>query len=324
MSGQDRAKIVIEYAGSLKGHNGWVTSLAVGKDSNGKTLLVSGSRDKKIIIWNLNLADAAPVEDKKTEKQVGKPLKALSGHSHFVSGLSLSKDSKFLVSSSWDKTLRLWDLNTFKTRFLISGHSKDVLTTTFSNEDRAILSGSMDKTLKVWNTKGELKHTCTEFNGWVSSVTHVKQEKQNFIAVGSWEGQVKLFNQEYALQNAIEGFDYGIVSTQTDADGEFLFSAEKNGKIRVHSLNGTNSELKSVIEVNGDINAISYDSTYFMAIAVASSKGLLIHEVNKVNKTLFEGKYGNCLSLAWDESKTYLFAGFADGVIRVFKFGIEA
>ena len=138
MSKQD--KLEIEYVGSLQGHNGWVTALTLGTDAEGKPLLVSGSRDKKLIIWNLNLdqpqeilgEDGRPTE----EKSVGKPFKSLSGHSHFISSISISKDSKFAVSASWDKTIRLWDLNNFKTRTLITGHKKDVLTVSFANEDR--------------------------------------------------------------------------------------------------------------------------------------------------------------------------------------------
>lgn len=319
-------KLIIDYVGSLFGHTGIVSALTVGKDAEGKPLLISGSRDKKIIVWKLDLEKVHSTEEnteKKEEKEVGKPFKSLTGHNHFVSGLNISKDSKYLVSSSWDKTIRLWDLNTFTTRNLIQGHSKDSLCVSFANEGRSILSGSMDKSLRVWNIKGELKHVCSEFGGWVSSITQIKQQKEQFIAVSSWDATVQIYNKDYSLVNTIKDFDYGVISTSTDDDGEFLFSAEKNGKIRVHALNESEAELKSTIEVNADINAISFESKYFYAISVATSKGLIIHEVNKTNKVLFQENYGACHSLAWDESKTYLFAGFSDGAVRVFKFRTE-
>ena len=320
-------KIEIEYVGSLHGHNGWVTALTVGKDSNGKPLLVSGSRDKKLIVWNLHLDNPEVIlnsEGRETEeKKIGKPFKSLGGHSHFVSSLSLSKDSKYVLSSSWDKTIRLWDLNTFKTRTLITDHSKDVLTTTFANEDRSIISGSMDKTLRIFNIKGELKHSNTDFNGWVSSITQIRQDKANYIAVGSQDKTVKIYDNDYALQYTIEDFDYPVVSTATDNDGEFIFSAEKNGKIKVHNFDGITNPLKSTIEVNADINSISFRSEYFLAIIIASSKGLIVQEVAKQAKVLYQKSFGACLSLAWDEDKKYLFAGFSDGGIRVFKFSLN-
>jgi len=42
----------------------------------------------------------------------------------------------------------------------------------------------MDKTMRIWNIKGENKHTSTDFSGWVSSLTLLKQGKENFVAVG--------------------------------------------------------------------------------------------------------------------------------------------
>ena len=173
------------------GHNGWVTSLTVGQDSQGYPLLVSGSRDRTLIVWSLDLENEAIQYDNtekevaKAERTVGKPAKSLKGHSHFVSSVSISKDSAFVVSSSWDKTLRLWDLNNFSTKKLFLGHTKDVLTATFTHDNRMIISGGMDNTMRIWNTKGDNKHTSTDFRGWVSTLTHLKSGKDSsLIAVG--------------------------------------------------------------------------------------------------------------------------------------------
>ena len=41
--------------------------------------------------------------------------------------------------------------------------------------------------------------------------------------------------------------------------------------------------------------------------------------LSKDKKPVFEDKSGPCLSLCYDKSKSYLFAGFANGVIKVYK-----
>jgi WD40 repeat protein len=81
---------------TLKGHTGWVTQVAVNKKYP-KTI-VSSSRDNSIILWNLD------------DESNACPRRRLTGHSHFVSDVVLSDDGMFALSSSWDKTLRLWDL----------------------------------------------------------------------------------------------------------------------------------------------------------------------------------------------------------------------
>lgn len=60
----------------------------------------------------------------------------LTGHSHFVSDLALSNENCYAVSSSWDKTLRLWDLRAGKTSRKFYGHTKEVFTVAFSPDNR--------------------------------------------------------------------------------------------------------------------------------------------------------------------------------------------
>jgi WD40 repeat protein len=56
------------------------------------------------------------------------------------------------MCSSWDGTLRLWELSSGETKKQFIGHERDVLSVAFSADNRQIVSGSRDKTLRVWNT----------------------------------------------------------------------------------------------------------------------------------------------------------------------------
>merc|ERR1712048_137804 len=84
------------------------------------------------------------------------------GHSECVQDVVLSSDGQFALSASWDKTMRLWDLNTGVTARTFQGHTKDVFSVAFSGDNRQIVSGSRDKTIKLWNTLAECKYTITE------------------------------------------------------------------------------------------------------------------------------------------------------------------
>jgi len=142
-----------------------------------REFLISGSRDRQLIIWDIN-----KVSEGDDESSWGQPRKVMTGHSHFISDLDLSQDSRYALSSSWDGTIRLWSLKTGQTRKTLGsgqfaeggGHTKDVLTVAFSPDNRQIASGSMDKSVKLWNIQGTCKFTVDQnpHTDWVSCVRY--------------------------------------------------------------------------------------------------------------------------------------------------------
>jgi guanine nucleotide-binding protein subunit beta-2-like 1 protein len=335
MSKEDeKDKFSLEKVGVLEGHGGAVTSLVCGEDEKGAPLLISGSRDKSIIKWQLHFDDPKEVVIKLDEAEVeegqpteikkyivGKPLKSLHGHNHFVSSLALNSDSTKLVSGSWDKTIRLWDIPSSKSEKIFKGHTKDVLCIAFSHDERLIFSGGMDNTLKYWNTKGELRFDNNQFRGWVSCILNISKGKSNYIAVGSWDGSVKILNSEYNIQREIPGGEYAVTSLSADDQGEYLFVAYKNGTVKVMNIEeqSNENEVKQVIETGIDINAILFESKFFQIYALGTSKGLQIRRIKAKKPDFEDNENGACLSLTYDKSKEYLFAGFADGTIKVYK-----
>ena len=173
----------LRYLGSMAGHKGWITAIAT--SSENPDMILTASRgmcflpgrvhlsqtlakcgfllvqnideimlnlDKTIIVWQLT----------REEDQYGYPKRILHGHNHFVSDVVISSDGQFALSSSWDHTLRLWDLNTGMTTRRFVGHTSDVLSVSFSADNRQIVSGSRDRTIKLWNTLGECKYDIKE------------------------------------------------------------------------------------------------------------------------------------------------------------------
>ena len=334
---EDKDKFSLEPIGVLEGHGGAVTSLVCGEDEKGAPLLISGSRDKSIIKWQLHLDEPKEVVIKVDKEEgedgqekenvqrkyiVGKPLRSLHGHNHFVSSLALNQDGTKLVSGSWDKTIRLWDVATSKTDAIFKGHTKDILCIGFSRDERLIFSGGMDNTLRYWNTRGDLKYENNQFRECVSCILNMQKGKQDYIAIGSWDGSVKILNSEYNAFKDIPGEEYAVTSLSCDEDGDFLFVAYKNGTIKVVNIGEEGKpdyEVKQTIETGIDINSILFESKFFQIYALGTSKGLQIRRIKGKKPEFEDSENGACLSLAYDKSKEYLFAGFADGTIGVYK-----
>jgi WD40 repeat protein len=78
----------------LSGHTDWVASLAFSSDG---ALLVSGSRDKTLKLWDV---------------QTGGVVKTFYGHTAMVHSVSISADCTMIASGSSNGTTQLWDIQT--------------------------------------------------------------------------------------------------------------------------------------------------------------------------------------------------------------------
>ncbi|KAL4863970.1 WD40-repeat-containing domain protein [Aspergillus spectabilis] len=82
---------------------------------------------------------------------VGALQQTLEGHSGHVSSIDFSSDGRWLVSSSEDDTVRLWNTTTGLLQQTLEGHSGWVTSATFSADGRLLASGSWDKTSSCGN-----------------------------------------------------------------------------------------------------------------------------------------------------------------------------
>ena len=83
----------------------------------------------------------------------------LYGHQSAVYSVSISPDNQYLISGSYDSTIRLWNLHT-KTCFgVYKGHFCPILCVKFSPITHYFASGACDKTARLWsiNSGGALR-----------------------------------------------------------------------------------------------------------------------------------------------------------------------
>ena len=125
----------LEHMGYFSGHKNWIRCLCPISNK----ILVSGSWDKNIKIWN--------IEDRSI-------MSTLSGHTERVSALCYVKEG-VLVSGSWDKSLIIWsnsrpESSTYLLRQVLTGHKSRIIGIIGLN-NREIVSGEIDGDLMMWN-----------------------------------------------------------------------------------------------------------------------------------------------------------------------------
>jgi len=304
--------------GFLKGHKGWVTSIAT--TSTRSDMILSTSRDKTVIMWHLTRGE----EDL---NEFGRAHRALRGHSHYVEDVVISKDGHFALSASWDGTLRLWDLNYGTTTRRFVGHTKDILSVAFSADNRQIVSGSRDKTIKLWNTLGECKYTIDDgHQDWVSCVQFSPNASNPIIVSSGWDRVVKVWalTDEFKLRKNLAGHTGYINAVTVSPDGSLCASGGKDGTAMLWDLN----EGKHLYSLDAEdvINALTFSPNRYWLCA-GTNAGIKIWDLESKNVVAdlnknypeFGAKATNpaCLSLAWSHDGATLFAGYSDHLIRV-------
>lgn len=305
----------LTYIGELKGHGAAVTSLATSAAE--PDMLLSGSRDKSIIKWHIthSMGD-----------DYGVAVRRMKGHSHFVQDIAVSNDGQFVLSGSWDGTLRLWDLKTGLTTRRFVGHSKDVLSVAFSADNRQIVSASRDRKINLWNTLAECKFELQGHTDWVSCVRFSPNVEAPAVVSAGWDRVIKVWD----LASCKVKFDLrghaGYINTVTvSPDGSLCASGGKDGVAMLWDLN--EGQALSSLEAGDVINALSF-SPYRYWLCAAAGPVIKIWDLESklcVEELTIEQPVSNkalpiqVLCLTWSHDGDTLYAGYSDGTIRVWK-----
>ncbi len=101
----------------------------------------------------------------------GEVIRTFEGHDHIVNEVHFHPSGLYLVSSSWDATIRAWNPATGEEIRQFSGHASETFGIDFSEDGRVMLTTSSDRTVRMWDwTSGEEMQVLSAHNNWIQEV----------------------------------------------------------------------------------------------------------------------------------------------------------
>ena len=210
----DEAKVLYR----LTGHDAAVNDAAF---VPGRPLIVTVSDDGSMIVWS---------------SETGELLKRFSGPGDKWLSLAVSGDGRLAASAGWDRTARIFDLETLSEGPVISSHDGNVNSVAFSNDGGTLYTASYDGKIRAFDVADGTSKGLVYDHGWGINVVRALPDP-GFLFFGALDGTAAIV--DVAAQEIV--FELGhhkgpiLAAAVDDTDG-LLAVGSADGHMRVYAI----------------------------------------------------------------------------------------
>jgi len=302
----------------LDGHTRSVDALTFSPD--GKTLAISDS-SREIWLWNITIRNDQPTQRqlRSLTSQLETDTPNLTEHTRAIATLAFTADGRTLVSASRDTTIRLWDVETGKSKNLMTtGHTGAIRTLGLFEDGKTLLSASADCTLRLWNTETQDQQLIPVKHPW-SAFDFAFSEDGRTVAIGSNRGTVRLWSRDTGVFIAIFQASHRHLINQVafSPDDKILACGSFGGTIELWDVLNHQS-IATLNDHTSEISALTFSPDgKTLASAARQEPMIALSDINNIgSKTvlLVEGNLGTD-ALAFSPDGKTLVSGHSGGRI---------
>ncbi|EAZ63769.2 SCF complex F-box protein MET30 [Scheffersomyces stipitis CBS 6054] len=156
-------------------------------------------------------------------------VKKFLGHTDGVTCLQFNR--KYLMTGSYDTTIKIWKIETGECLKTLTGHTKGVRSLVFDSQK--LITGGLDSTIKVWNY-----HTgqcIATYKGHEDAVVSVDFSNKSIVS-GSADHTVKVWHVDSRTCYTLRGHTDWVNCVKIHPQSNTIFSASDDTTIRMWDL----------------------------------------------------------------------------------------
>jgi WD40 repeat protein len=245
--------------------------------------------------------------------QSGKVAYSLVGHRAVVSSLSWRNDGKYLLTSSYDNTAKIWQAGTGQVLRTVTAGDVDLNIATFSPDGKTFAVGGDDKLVRVFDSEsGKLLRTLKGHNEIVEALAYSPNGKM--LASGDDEGGLRIWNANGELIKALKS-GHSIVRQLGFSPNSATLATVGDNSVRLWAAPKWTAQVITSRE-DRQVFSFAWDTTGKRIAIAASDFVIRLIDLDRKNAFSLIGKHSDGInSVIWLDAKTIV-SGGVDGLVR--------
>lgn len=246
-----------------------------------------------------------------------------TGHTDAVTSVAFSRDGKYILTGSLDKTAKLWDAVTGAEVRTFSGHTGSVESVAFSPDGKYVLTGSSDKTAKLWDaaTGAEVRTFSDPPSTIVRTSVEMKRSNHSvafapdgkYVLTGSDDGTARLWDATTgALVRTFSGHTSIVRSVAFSPDGKYVLTGALDDMAKLWDA-ATGAEVRT-FGLTGWVMSVAFsaDGRYVLTGGTNDDPTLWNAATGEVVQT-FIGDAKGAISVVFSPDGKYILTGSLGG-----------